>query len=257
MSSDLPTLATSLLTRCVDLARDAVLLDCLGAVTGPNGSGKTIALRGVVSRYPGLGLDGFPLYHRACGAQGSTRGVKDLLHEAFGVREAHVSSSNLQIACKLGLREFSNRKIKLLLLDEADSLARDSLIGVTTLIDYCNGHGHRIGLIMAAAQSLNSWMGTNAAGMSRTVRCIESSNMSVEEMLGVFSEWLPGLQPLIVKVKEKDGAALKMARLIHRGCQDGNFRRMSYFAKILRDSQAYDEAAIKAAIAKIVLLPSK
>jgi hypothetical protein len=256
VTTDLPVITTSLINRAVQLAKDAVLLDCLGALSGPNGSGKSVALHAIANRYPGLGLDGVALYHRACATQGHTRGVKDILFE-FGVREAHVSSSNLQIACKLGLREFSNRKIKLLLIDEADSMARDSLVGVTTLIDYCNQHGHRLGLILAAAAPITAWLASNSAGMSRTVRCERAENMAVEEMLAILVEWVPALKTLVAQAMEKDAEAIKLSRLIHRGTGDGNFRRMSYFARLMRQETQADEATIKQVLGRISLIASK
>jgi hypothetical protein len=256
MTTDLPVITTSLIDRAVQLAKDAVLLDCIGTITGPNGSGKSVALKTILSRYPSLGLDGNALYHRACATQGHTRGVKDILAE-FGVREAHVSSSNLQIACKLGLREFSGRKVRLLLLDEADSMARDSVAGITTLIDYCNGHGHRIGLVMAAAQPISGWFASNSAGMSRTVRMEKTDNMSVEEMLAILREWIPGLTTLIAQASEKNPEALKLARLVHKGVGDGNFRRMGYFASLLRLEETVNEETIKRVLTRIALIPSK
>jgi hypothetical protein len=256
MNADLPVITTSLITRAVQLSKDAVLLDCIGAVTGPNGSGKSVALRAIHNRYPSLGLNGTSLYHRACATQGHTRGVKDILYE-FGVREAHVSSSNLQIACKLGLREFSNRKIRLLLLDESDSMAKDSLVGIVTLIDYCVQHGHRLGLVMAATAPITTWLANNTAGLSRTVRCEKSENMPVEEMLAILCEWVPALKGLVAQAKLKDETAIKLARVIHRGTGDGNFRRMSYFGSLLRQEKATDEATIKAILARIAPMPSK
>jgi len=256
MTTDLPVITTSLLDRAVQLAKDAVLLDCIGVITGPNGAGKSIALQTIKNRYPSSGLEGNALYHRACATQGHTRGVKDVLFE-FGIREAHVSSSNLQIACKLGLREFSNRKIKLLLLDEADSMAKDSLVGIVTLIDYCNGHGHSLGLVMAAAQPISGWLAANSAGMSRTVRSERADNMGVEEMLAILREWVPGLATLIDQAKEKSPEALKLARLIHKGTGDGNFRRMSYFAGLLKQEPSVSEESIKQILARIALIPSK
>ncbi len=256
MTTDLPIITTSLLDRAVQLAKDAVLLDCIGAIVGPNGSGKSVALKTILSRYPSSGLDGNALYHRACATQGHTRGVKDILFE-FGIREAHVSSSNLQIACKLGLREFGGRKIRLLLLDEADSMAKDSLVGIVTLIDYCNGHGHRLGLVMAAAQPITGWLATNSAGMSRTVRAEKSGNMSVEEMLAILRQWLPGLATLIAQAQEQSPDALKLVRLIHKGTSDGNFRRMSYFAGLLRQEENVNEESIRQSLSRIALIPSK
>jgi len=255
MTTDLPIITTGLIDRAVQLAKDAVLLDCIGTITGPNGTGKSIALRTVKNRYPSSGLDGNAHYHRACATQGHTRGVKDILFE-FGVREAHVSSSNLQIACKLGLREFSGRKIKLLLLDEADSLAKDSLVGIVSLLDYCNQHGHRLGLVMAAAQPVSGWLAANSAGMSRTVRSERADNMSVEEMLANLREWVPGLATLIAQAKENP-EALKLTRLIHKGVGDGNFRRMSFFAGLLRQEQCVNEESIRQVLARIALIPSK
>ncbi len=256
MTSDLPVITTSLITRAVQLAKDAVLLDCIGVITGPNGGGKSVALKTTLSRYASLGLDGIALYHRACATQGHTRGVKDILFE-FGIREAHVSSSNLQIACKLGLREFSARKIKLMLLDEADSMNKDSLVGVVTLIDYCNQHGHRLGLVMAAAQPISGWLATNSAGMSRTVREEKADNMVVEEVLAILREWVPALTSLITQAMEKNAEALKLARLIYKGIGDGNFRRMSYFATLLRQEKTVDEDSIKQVLARIALIPSR
>lgn len=255
MTTDLPVITTSLLDRAVQLAKDAVLLDCIGVITGPNGAGKSIALQTIKNRYPSSGLEGNALYHRACATQGHTRGVKDVLFE-FGIREAHVSSSNLQIACKLGLREFSNRKIKLLLLDEADSMAKDSLVGIVTLIDYCNGHGHSLGLVMAAAQPISGWLAANSAGMSRTVRSERADNMGVEEMLAILREWVPGLATLIAQAKGNP-EALKLTRLIHKGVGDGNFRRMSFFAGLLRQEQCVNEESIRQVLARIALIPSK
>jgi hypothetical protein len=168
-----------------------------------------------------------------------------------------VSSSNLQIACKLGLREFSGRKIKLLLLDEADSMAKDSLAGIISLLDYCNQHGHRLGLVMAAAQPVSGWLATNSAGLSRTVRSEKSDNMTVEEMLAIVREWVPGLAILIAQAMEKNPESLKLARLIHKGTGDGNFRRMSYFAALLRQEENVNEESIRRILTRIAFIPTK
>jgi hypothetical protein len=250
MPHPFPILTTRLITQSVDLAKDALSLDCIGVIHGVNGTGKTEALKAVHSRFPSVCKDGISILHRACAVSGPTRGVKDLLIEV-GLKGGHVSSMSLQLACKLALREFSNKNVRLLLVDEADAMAKDSLGGLITLVDYCNQHGQRIALVMTAAHDISSWFSGQRAGMSRTVRFVQSTHLSIEETLSIIVEWVPELSELIRKAQNDDPSSLKLTRLIYKGTAEGNLRRLSYFCGLLKSDNSFSPKDILSVIDRI------
>ena len=121
-----------------------VALDCIGVVTGPNGVGKSEALK-FLSRKGDLLLEGTQAHYFQCvQAIGPSRAVRDVLVD-LEVRQAiHQRGLALPLALKLALREFQERKISLLLLDDADLLSQDSLQGIISMYDFCRAKAHPV-----------------------------------------------------------------------------------------------------------------
>lgn len=219
--------------RALALAKECVELQCLGAISGKPGTGKTVALQTIVARYPGLALPGQCLYYRAYSAEGGTRAVRDLL-EGLGVRPTLVPpAAPLQLVVKAALRELRAREIRLLCVDEADSYTSDSLRGFISLYDAALQGGHPISAILAGTQEVSKWLADVAAGLSRTVRVEEFTALTPELSLGVLKKWDPRFGDLATELAAGSKDARRTASAITR-ITGGNLRRLSYFAKLLQ-----------------------
>ncbi len=249
-------LTTPQLERTLALARDCLGLNCLGMLSGPSGTGKTVALQAVESRYSTLSDNGKPLYLRCCIVQGPTRGIKDIL-DSIGIRASLLPpNATLQSTIKLALRELHSRQIRLLLLDEADSWGLDSLEGVVSLYDWAAQRNQPISLLLAGTSDMVKWLGNYTSGLSRTLRCESFTPMSPELMLGVLREWDDRFAALASKVEAKDKEALALVKLVHKATS-GSFRRLNYFARLmaLSPSDRIDRLPVQSApwLARVVL----
>lgn len=229
MSSPSSILTLPSVEAVLRLAKHCLALRTIGVLTGPNGAGKSEALKFLVRSTDLLPPDRIAYYYQAVQAMGASRGVRDLLVD-FEVRQAiHQRGMALPIALKLALREFQDRRIGLLLIDEADLLSIESLQGVISLYDYCQAKGHRLALLCAGAKTSEKWIGALPAAWSRTLKVCLITNLSVEMTCALFAGWGSPMAELAQAVREKDRDAVAAIKMIHKGT-GGNLRRLSFFA---------------------------
>lgn len=230
---DLPETIITLpaLERAHELAAQCLALRCIGAICGPNGVGKTVALKSIEGKFPSMGVPGACVYYRAFHTDGFTRGVRDLLAN-LGGRGAQVPmGASLQLVSKVALREFRAQNIRLLLIDEANSWSPDSLRGVVAVFDAVNQAGIALSVVFAGDSSLPRWLGQDGAGLSRTVQIDHVQNLSVELTIAVLRHWAPPFEKLAEQILAKDKVARTVAKSIHHRT-GGNLRRLSFFARI-------------------------
>ncbi|MDK3155740.1 ATP-binding protein [Kamptonema cortianum] len=217
--------------RALELARHVVSLDCLGAITGIPGTGKTEALLTIQSKYPGMGLPGKCAFVRCCGTEGSVSGVKQIL-ASLGMKEAaNIRGLSLELAIKMSVRLFQHEDYRLLLLDEAELMDAAALEGVISMADILKLNRHPIGMIMTGIQPAEKWIGSNNGGASRTVRSEVFREMSPAMALSLLREWKTSFARLSEKVEQKDKEAGLYVKLIHKGT-GGNLRRLKFFAQL-------------------------
>ncbi len=211
------------------LASDCLQLGCLGAVTGPSGIGKTVALRSVERKLSRPGSNCF--YFRAYQTEGHTRCVRDFLH-AIGIRSSTIPSGlTLQVLIKLALREIRAREIKLLLVDEADHWPLDGLKGFIAMVDAAHSDDYGLSAILCGNTELATWLAHYAPGMSRTLRCCHGKPLSAALSLATLRQWSPVFDELAIRINSGDKTARRTASLIHAGT-GGSLRRLNYFARL-------------------------
>jgi hypothetical protein len=212
----------------VRLAKHCRALGTIGVLTGPNGVGKTEALK-FLKRSPELSAHQTAYYYQAVQAEGPSRGVRDLL-VAMEVRQAiYQRGMALPIALKLALREIQDRKIGMLLIDEADLLSVESLQGIISLYDHCRAKEQAVAIILAGAKGAEKWIGALPAGWSRTLKVCRLQNLSVEMTAALYEGWGSPVAELARAVRAKDRDAVSVLKSIHRGT-GGNPRRLYFFA---------------------------
>jgi hypothetical protein len=219
----LPSIQTA-----VKLARHCRALGTIGVLVGGNGVGKTESLK-FLARSSELTPNQTAYYHQCVAAEGPSRGVRDML-VAMEVRQAiYQRGMALPVALKLSLREMQDRKIGMLLLDEADLLSIESLQGVISFYDYCRSKDYRVAIIMAGARGDEKWIGALSAAWSRTLKVCRLSNLSVEMTAALFQGWGSPMTELAQAVRAKDRDAIVVLKTIHRGT-GGNPRRLYFMA---------------------------
>lgn len=150
------------------LAKHCRAVGSIGVITGGNGTGKTESLK-FLARSPELTPDQTAYYHQCVAAVGPSGAMRDML-AAMEVRQAvHQRGMAVPIALKLALREMQDRKIGMLLLDEADLLSIESLQGLVSFYDHCRNKEYPLAIIMAGAKDDAKWIGGLAAAWSRTL----------------------------------------------------------------------------------------
>lgn len=219
------------LERAHQLATHCIRLCCLGAICGPNGVGKTVALRSIEAKFPAMGVTGACVYYRAFHTDGHTRGVRDLL-VGLGVRSSQIpSGASLQLVSKVALREFRAQQIRLLLIDEADSWTLDSLRGMISVADAANQSALPLSVILAGDSDLPKWLGQHGAGISRTLQIDHFQNLPLDLTLAVLRQWGTPFQILTEQVSQKDKEARALAKRILQAT-GGNLRRLNFFARL-------------------------
>lgn len=251
--ADLPALCTPEVERVKNLLKQAWALRCIGVVGGTNGAGKTTALRLLERQYKSLGLGGTAVYHLASGGAGPSRAVKDILAD-LGVREALIQTGMpLHLSIKYAIREFERREIRALLIDDTDLWNADALRGLISLFDQCRAQGWAMGMLLAGALPPEKWIIPVAAAMSRTLRVETILPLSPETIVGVFLQWGGPLEKLAREASDGQKKASMLIRRIHRATWGGSFRRLSYFAGLvkLEDTATVDEAVVDSVSAKL------
>jgi len=215
-----------------------LLMDCnatggVGLIAGPSGSGKSVALRRLVTRYPTMGLSGNAIYYCCQTSAGSTKGIRSILAD-IGVGGAIIANGHgapMQLILKIALREFKRKNIRALLLDESDRLDRDAVAGIFALHDHLRDNGHPISLLMVTNQDHPAWLADADPIRSRTLRVIRVDHVSVDEMVGIMTAWSEEFAKFAKKVDSGDKAADEIARHIHDSTE-GDLRRVNFFARV-------------------------
>lgn len=211
------------------LARECVALQCLGAISGPPGTGKTTALQAMESMPPGVDSQGNCHYLRASSGEGVNRALRDLI-ESFDYRPGSLPTNMSQpYLIALLLKEMSQRKISLLAVDEADAWSKEALRGFVSLYDGAQRKRQPFGAVLAGSSQLVGWLSGFAAALSRTLRCEEFQNLDPQGSLALLREWFPCFERLAGSLKDK--AARKCVDLIYKATS-GNPRRLSFFARL-------------------------
>jgi len=217
--------------RAQQLAAHCIQLRCIGAICGPNGVGKTVALRSIESKFPAMGVAGTCIYYRAFHTDGYTRGVRDLL-ASLGIRSSQIPmGASLQLVSKVALREFRAQQIRLLLIDEADSWTLDSLRGLISVFDAANQADIPLSVVFAGESGLPKWLGQHGAGLSRTLQIDHFQNLPLDMTLAVLRQWGTPFQSLAEKISEKDKDSRLLAKRILQ-VTGGNLRRLNFFARL-------------------------
>jgi hypothetical protein len=217
--------------RAHQLAAHCLRLRCLGAICGPNGVGKTVALRSIESKFPTMGVSGKCVYYRAFYTDGYTRGARDLL-VGLGVRSSQIpSGASLQLVSKVALREFRAQQIRLLLIDEADSWSLDSMRGMISVMDAAAQADLPLSVIFAGDSDLPKWLGQHGAGISRTLQIDLFQNLPLDLTLAVLRQWGAPFQFLAEQISQKDKEARLLAKRILQAT-GGNLRRLNFFARL-------------------------
>jgi hypothetical protein len=131
----------------------------------------------------------------------------------------------------LSAGELQERKITLLLLDDADLLSQDSLQGIISLYDHCRAKAYPVSMVCAGATGHEKWIGSLPAGWSRTLKVCKFRNLTVEMTCALFGGWGTPLTGLAQGVRQKNRDSIGTIKMIHKGT-GGNLRRLFYFAKL-------------------------
>ena len=222
-----------ILTSASDLLLDCTATGGVGVISGPTGSGKSIAMKRLAVRYPSMNQSGNAAYYCCQNASGATKGLIALLGD-LGVGGAIIANGNgvpMQLILKIALREFVRKNIQSLLLDETDRWDAVAIAGLFAMHDHLKENGHSVSLLLVTNQDHPSWLAETDSIRSRTLRIIRVGHVSVEEMVGIMAVWGTEFALFAAKVEQGDSDADKIVRHIHAST-DGDLRRVNYFARI-------------------------
>lgn len=222
-----------LLTAATSLLQDCAATGGLGVISGPPGSGKSIALRRLATRYASTGLPGSSFYYCCQSNAGATRGVKDILAE-MGVGGALIAQGHgtpMQLLLKIALREFVRKGIRCILLDETDRWDEAAVSGVIAMHDDARDNGHSFSLIMATMEPSPAWLANAESARSRTLRVIHAERALIGEALALLALWSEDFAKFNALVDSADQPAIALARRIHEEF-GGDLRRLNFFVRL-------------------------
>jgi len=231
-------LEVPLVVQAIDLLKLCSLSGAVGVIHGPNGTGKTEALRKLERDYPSLGLPGNVIRLRCCQQEGASRGIKDLLLEigAGGVFVATGQTASVNLLCKAATRAFNQRDVRMLLLDEADLWDTAALGGLVSMLDYFKEKGRSVAAILTGAHHPSDWLRHVPALDSRTIHVIESENLDRAGMMGIFLRWGGALAEFATVYESGDAEAGKVAKYLF-SVTAGNLRRIYHLSIALLEAR--------------------
>lgn len=228
---DLKIIKTPDVQAGIELLQDCAAAGAIGVITGPNGTGKTEALRAIEKTYGKLGLQGIALYYRCHFNKRSTRGIKDLL-DCLGVRQAAFQSgASVQFSVKTCMAELKKRKIHCLLIDEADLWTKESLIGLIGLFDMAQLEQFHLTILLGSTGNPDLWLSQITSARSRTLKVVAFGYLTRDLMLEVLRHWGEGFEKLANQVSKRQAEAKKIAGRIHK-LTGGNFRRLGHYGRL-------------------------
>jgi len=241
----------------IEVTRTAIALDGIAAIVGPNGTGKTEALKQMVVRAASGEFGGSAKYILFGPGKGPVRAIRDILVE-FGVTRAmHQRTLQLEVACKLCAQACSDSQLRLLCLDEVDLLAPESLRGLVSLHEYLKSKDLPVAMILAGASHRSKWLDTLPAAVSRTVNIVATDNLGRELTCAVFAKWGAPMATLAEKVRQGDKEATATLRTIWKHCGNGNLRRLNMLARLAVQNhvESLDADTLEKLFAKLMEQP--
>ena len=242
---------TPLVERTWALFENCRMAGAIGVLQGPSGTGKSSALKAIISRFGEAGFEGNIHLQRCCQASGPTSGVRGLMVSLGigGSIASNRSAMGLQYMLRLAVREIVQKDVRAILLDDADYLAVDSLCGLISLFDHLREANHRATVLMSGVKDSDAWIGQLPAASTRTLHVVHSEQMDLALTAAVLKKMGASLERLIIAFTKGDKDARKCLQLIQNRT-NGNFRRVQFFADLILGKS---HGAIKAEMVEAIL----
>lgn len=246
-----------LLQEAAELLLDCAATGGIGLISGPAGSGKSVSLRWLATRYTSIGLTGECVSYCCQSNAGATRGVKDLLAH-MGVGGAILATGHgapMQLILKLALREFVRKGVRCILLDESDRWDAEAMGGIVALHDHLRENQHQIALLAVTMLDMPVWLANAEAARSRTLRTLGAEHVSAEQMLGLLALWGDEFAKFTAVVESGNREAGALAHLIFEQTGSGDMRRLNFFVRLYQrhcSGKAVSDSTVSLALAKMV-----
>lgn len=225
-------ITTPLIESAWQLYNNCRTANAIGVIQGPSGTGKSSALKAIVSRHVQNQFPGTVHRIKCCKASGPSSGVRAILLD-LGIGGAVTSNrtvAGLHYLLKLATRELGQRNIAALLLDDADYYEPDTLLGIIALFDQLRESKSPLTLIFTGVSNESKWIGQIPAATTRTLHLTRSTVMDFAMTAAVLKHMGISFEKLVL-AQESDSKARAALRLIHKET-GGIFRRVRYFADL-------------------------
>lgn len=231
--SEADIITTPLVEQSWQLFENCRIAQALGVIQGPSGTGKTWALKAIQKRFAQAQLPGSVSIVSCCQASGPSSGVRSILLE-MGLGGSVLSNrtvAGLHYLLKLAQREISQRGVKGILLDDADSYAVDTIGGIVSLFNHLKETGHPVTILFAGVLPEERWISQLPAAATRTLHIERAEAMSAKLMAAVLKKMRPPMPSLVAAYQNGNKDAGKILRLIHQST-GGVFRRVRFFSDL-------------------------
>ena len=181
-------ITTPLIERCWKLYTNCRTATAIGVIQGPSGTGKSSALRVIMSRHAQHEFPGSIHRIKCSKACGPSSGVRAILLD-LGIGGAVTSTragAGLHYLLALAVREIKQRKVSALLLDDADYYETDTVVGIVALFDQLREAKCPVTLIMTGVLNEDRWVGQVPAAATRTLHVEHSDVMDIAMTAGVL-----------------------------------------------------------------------